>query len=1236
MDHGSSRDDNINMRSQMRTSFDEDYQELSSKRQRPRNSGGFLLQSLSNNESEPLSLQPEPRVSEVARGKRKALNGSQVGPKSMGKRDLRHYRDHSLGSSPLATEVVSAQPADPYVKMSPPAHSRTTGSLRSNSSSNNHNSTGSVTEGDIINDQRRSVVGYDTDPAQIVNLALNLSEGRRRNFGSGAYLQRDLSTKNRLSSYGQQKMGLPYSTSGGSLRQHLQQQRQNNRNSSPRSRKSSGGKVVSPSGQQQESHGNKHTAAEIPDLMAVPGTDGILNISDATYARAEKAKETFELLYEYRRLLEDLPVLPTIASIESSSRFKEHASLADQNLGRAYNPLQYIRNRKIRYRERKPLNAPAIGWKDIGRVRAWIDNVKGEREDGITRVDDRYPLPPFDIAQADSLMIDNDQVSNTASSNSNQASHPGRPYNDWTFTPWDLLADAYWLAQNENVTRIEDRSGRRILDQFQNHKTASPRMSKEYAQNSRKSTSVPRGYTSPERRQDQRKERKRLSKKVLDSNSPIDERGRKGRWTKGFIRSREPSTSDDSEGDMQTRLRHRHRPGRDHLDNLALEKQMMDILAKEEAQTQTQQISKEKDGGSNSETLEVSRMHTGPPENESSLRPQNRRPQPPQRLKTDMPLERQRQTPPRASFDEQRLRHRRMSSDDFDSTSPNSPSAVGFIPSIAINSSPPASLQAAPTASEEPHLSSVAPPKRTASPNMSKPAVSEHDFGAQSRTSLQLSRLITRETRESDPGRSKRSTDSGGGSFLSPTKSKSGNGKPWLHESRSLRSFKDSNEPDSRLRGFLKGGRIAELVGNQVSRAGDMLWRKDGANSASVAASPQTGYASGDSDIDDADISALDSSPNDLSRATTNNDLMGNVSRVSTASEKPRYFMSNLPNFRSPNHRDEQTPRSPRASPTLDPVSRQQRAQKERGRSSRFDRLAPPRIDMRTVSPSPSRSRAQTPSAEENVSRDSSINRSRSRVSSHSRLNDMLGIPGQVGTISKRPTPTGLASLEAEPESAKSRPKWSISDRGVSAIHDTISKSDIARVRALLLSSGIKANEIVRRAEVIPDEPSKLLQGLGDVIEDSLPRVPLVQEHVVAARLLITTIESNNHQVHDTKDRFTTITAKELSGRIAAIDKRVNASLSPLVRDSADDADAFSAQLTITHTLAVKQLNDNVDLILRRRRRRSRFFRRGGWAMLEWAVLGVMWMVWFIVVIVRLVRGTITGFIRTVKWLLWL
>ena len=1218
------------------------YETLSVRSHRPGKSGGFLLEDVPGNTSEAGQLEPQLQLSEIAMGKRKLGDGDLVVPRIRGKRRPQNRRQHSLGSSPLATEIVNAQADDAAPDQRTQAQAETQEakptSVRSTENGNKVTDSVSLLETGLNPKKPMVTKAYDTDPAKIVSMALNLSESRRRNFSSGVYhTNGDHKTKVPLNPADQRASGLLYSNGGDSLRQHLQQQRRSIRNASPRSARSASHKGSASSPAQQEKRGSRHSSCT-PDLSPQLGGEGILHASDATFARVEKAKEAFELFYEYRRLLQHLPSIPVV----SSSRLNAGHNTGNVQLqssgaiGRAYNPLQYIRNRKVRLRERKPLTAETQGWKDPRKVRAWVDTVKSEREGRVFRIDDRPPLPPFDIARSGPHHTNNSLAPSATQSQPVQAKHVERSHIDWNITPWDLLADVHWLSQDDNIKRIEGPSGNKIFDRPGTHQDAPSRASKESIRRPRISASLPRDNDSLDLRQmlatvarNQPKRPEKLRNLTSEPTSPVNERGRRNRWSKGFVRSREPSTSDDSDWDMQSKNK-----GRDHLDNIALEKQVMDLLMKEAT---------ENDSKSTYDTpsMEVSQkpdkfepeQHSG-----SVVRPPNQRPKAPQRLKTDITVPGKHETRPRTSLDEQRLGYQHMSSDDFDSTNPNSPTTAGYIPSIAINFSAPTSPRMSAISPKESDTSKFPTFRRGRSRSKSRTAVSDHYFEAGSKTSLQLSRAAPREPSTTDHRGGERPTKSSHG-FLSPVKSNAGGTRPDTPETRSLRRLKHANEPESKLRGFFKGGRIAEIVGSQVSRAGDILWRKEGGENGSAIASPLWSHASEDSDVDDADISALDSSPNDgLSRVTTNTE------GFSAVSEKPRYHMSNLPSFRSPRDRREQSPKSPKASPGLNPLSREQLEQKGRGRSSRFDRLAPPKLDMRNVSPSPSpgNGRSQSQDPETNASPATSVSRSQSRVPSHDRLNEMLGIPGKLGSVSKRPTPTGLSVLEAQTDGARQRPAlkekrhWSISDRGVSAVRGTITKRDIGRVRALLLSSGVKANEIARRADEVPEKPSKLLQGIKDVVKAPLPSASSTQEHIVAARLLTASIENVNGESQDAGARFSASSVKQLISKIDAIDQRVMGTLMPLVRDSADSADTFSAELTTTYTLAVKQLNDSIDLILRRRRRRSRWLRRGVWAMLEWAVLGIMWMVWFIVVVIRLVRGTIAGSTRAVKWLFWL
>lgn len=1214
------------------------WDEHSRRRQRPRSSGGFLLQVPPGPDSYPVTY-PEQEVSDNVKGKRKLLDGDIIVKKRSSARQ-QHRQKPSLGSSPLATEISNAQPSE-----QPPNTINSTNEYAP-SHQTSHKSR-NATEGLGLSkdgahpDSGRSAVGFDTDPAQIVNLALSLSESRRRNFSTGSHLvPRDAIEARRLPSTGQPILGLSPGTAGGSLRHHLQQQRQVPRNVSPRSSKSFGGTGAGSPLSQKKMPSRRSSA--LPDFNMGHIDNASINASDATIARVEKARAALELAYEYRRLLQYLPKLP--APTRSSRGSIKSQTISAEDLGRSYNPLQYIRNRKVRFNEKRPLDAEGQGWNVIENVRPWVDTVVAQGEDGLSRADRKSPLPSVDTFEQTLTVTDGTQAT------SSQARKVTRPHTVWEFAASDLLADAYWLHQDDNGMHIEDANGNKLVTDHRLPNDDRPRTSKESTRSHlRRSESFMRLNGSPERfraslenLRSGSKDRGRRRQDTKEPRSPVsDDNGsqtRKSRWPRKFVRSRSPSSSGESRGPK----RRGHQRGNDHLgsrdeyDNAALEKHMMEILAREaeDSEAVVEKIS--------AQSKRPENLDHGPNDrsglNGQIFESENRRPSALQRMRTDMPLSRKHEIVARASLDEQRFAHHRMSSDDFDSTAPNSPTASGFVPSIAINLSPPSSPPTATSSPRKPVPSRLSTFRRTHSPSVHKRVLSENDIEPDAGTLADISRQTTNESQPVNLIRKDRSLPTSNG-FLSPTKTDPLRG--------SIRSTKEGNVPDSRFRSLFKGGRIAELVGSGVSRVGDLFWKKDSSSHPSETNSPApSNFASEESNPDDGDDGLLNSSPdNDHSQKKTNTEDMSSLSRASPKSEQPKYHMSNLPSFQSSINRDRGLPNAAKATSGYDHITRQQLALRERGRSSRFDRLAPPKIDMRNISPSPSPS----PSPDHAVgrvtskgeSRHSSSSRSSRRVrSADKRLNDALKIPGKVATGYL--APTGLSRLAVHQQESRARPtpgdkrQWSISDRGLSAVRGTITKRDIARVRALLLSSGVKASEIVRRAEEIPANPSPLLQGLEDVFNGNLPHLPRSQEYIVAGRTLVSNIETTTQNLRDTADEFSHVTVDKLHHQIKDIDDRVNFELTPLVRAAADDADAFSTELTTTHTLAVKQLNDSVDLILRRRRRRLRWVRRWGWAMLEWTLLGVMWMVWFVVMVIQLVRSTIAAFVGGVRWLLWL
>lgn len=1221
--------------------------ELGHKRHKLRHSGGFLLQSASVQGSQAaVERRMNLENSQDVNGKRRAADGDLLIPK---RRTVprRYYNKPIVGSSPLATEVrhdasihithgKDGSSQDDIL----PLPSSTRSSLYYETDGNGTTSSAQLADDQESRQKAPSAIGYGTDPAQIVNLVLNLNESRRRQLSMGNSPPMSFGNR-RIPSLAQHNTGSPNginSGSGnGSLRYYLQSQRHASRNISPRSSRLQARDVSSSSSPRVGGSNALHTTTSTFDPSVTHET--LFFPSNATLARAEKARIAFSLSYEYRRLLPNLPVLSTYANSKPMSSSSSAKNIINpEDFGRVYNPLQYIRNRKIRYRQGKMLDSEADGWMNVDQVKQWIDSVAGNREVGTSSLDLHYVLSPFRGTRAESNMVD---------PMIEPSRHTGLPSNRWSFTPWDLLADAYWVHQGDNIKIIEDRDHRKLIPS-----PATPsRNSKDFASSPvRRSESSTRQNFTPERiqsllkpgRNDSRERgRRRLhphesKPSVVNSNSSRD---RRSRWPRKSIRSRSSSSSYESYDDgLRGHLRDSgYFRGRDP-ESAALEKQMREMLKKEFENVALPDITDTKinDNYKIDEVKKISDkklLTSSASINGDSEQGQNWRDVDYGRLTSDKS-----QRSPRGSLDEGRDVRIRHSLDEPVNSALNHVHAQNNIPSIAVDSS---SATTQNTGSKKDLPAWLSSHRR----NLSKErhAIGERDSETGPKEPKSLAQQKTNEANNQDsPSKDRIMTI--GNSLLSPTAAQVLGRRFRRPDGASARSAGDSNDSESRLRGFFRGGRIAELVGNEVHKVGGKIWKKESMNNLSRV-STKSGYASDVSDLE-ADLSGLDSSPeNRISRVTTKQEEHVQPMQKTATAERPKHI-NHLSSFNS------ETPKQNQASDTLDTswkddhISRQQVAQRIRGRSSRFDRLAPPKINVERVS-------RKLPAQKPRIRmRDTDISYSESRQSSGSgpgtplyaadkRLNIVLGTPGIAGSGGGPPVSI-LSSLESHQHRTSSRPgveqqrQWSISDRGVSAVRGTITKRDIARIQALLLSSGVKANEIVRRGQEVRESPSALLQSLEQMTKRPLPQVPRSQEHLLAAQISIASIESSNRQLRDDAEHFSTKTIEALHEQIRAIDEHVALKLTPAVRAAADEADDFGTQLTTTYTLAVKELNDSVNVLLRRRGRRFRWMRRAGYVLLEWALLGLMWWVWLVVVIVLLCRGTIRAFVKGVRWLLWL
>lgn len=348
-------------------------------------------------------------------------------------------------------------------------------------------------------------------------------------------------------------------------------------------------------------------------------------------------------------------------------------------------------------------------------------------------------------------------------------------------------------------------------------------------------------------------------------------------------------------------------------------------------------------------------------------------------------------------------------------------------------------------------------------------------------------------------------------------------------------------------------------------------------------------------------------------------------STTSKASKKATGYHLELPSFRSQSKIDEDS-----ASELSDNHISRQTRETAKNRSARFDKLAPPGLDLSRISSTSSRSPSQD------------------------RINRLLARPGGVGHAGL--PMTALAKDRRQPTSApdtspKHRPSrptlegkrhWSITDsqkdlsRSISSDTIDVTPSEIARVRALYLCSGIKAKEINRRALEVRSPPASFLVRAAASAHKDLYPVARKEEHVLAARILTKAFESRIAALQAAARTFREDTVVDLEARIAELKASVETSLFARVREGGDEALAVSSRVSADAPLAVKQITDDIEHMVRMRRRRTRWVRRVGWTLLEWALLGFMWCAWLVVTLTRVVTRGFAFFWRIVRWLLWL
>lgn len=1049
----------------------------------------------------------------------------------------------------------------------------------------------------------------DLDPTRIVDMALSLSESRQMMTS-----RRSTSQPNppRL-------VSLPNPGVGSNLKQHLQQQRRSLRNVSPRPALGSSLKVKS---------GDWSSSPLQAKFGASNGVAFQYQFSPSTLARVHKAKEHLELMTQYRRLLEILPPLkgkcgPSTAGSPPSSpsvslKAFRQGGIGEVSLGqRQYNPLQYIRNRKVRARERKVIDGDLQGFGDIESVRSWVDQAwKLATLTKTPSTGSDITLPLFEPA--------NDKTcEGLTSSGLKNAQRMRRPRVDWFFEPCDIIADAYWLEQDHHKFLIEDRHWHRLYPSPSESSKNFPRAadgSSHMPRTSVKSleemgapvTSNDSGDAKPDADNTELSAAARAKQKLHDFRH-----NNFGYNHHGPLRLRGDSDSDLSESEDEAKYPYRKWLGRGRSGTITsdanhlLRKQMLEMIKREEMGKELEDIQDTEEAPNVSQTRDM-------PENASSLR------------------SRQVQSLRESLVDVRESTERDLWSRDL--TDPSSQHRSGR-PILQLPTDPR-------KAYADENTSLPVSPERKPSRERSSSRIRGEDNLALARPSSPFRSPLSRvrrmlKDRERETGNiTQESETDDDGDVLSrardyaptedrPTPPGSRGSSPpariahWQNH-HSHKSQRGLNAPRLRddqpvgVRGMFKGPRIDTVIRGGVSRLGDILWKKDG-------------FGDDPGEVESADES---------DHATRGLRRLSFASAGSKAADEheavpgPKNFLDTMPHFQRVNGPRKTSANDDLASNTLELPGA------SGPNSSRFDPLK----TLTSVRSAP-------------VSPSTSIPSQRRLVDS-----DAAGSDSESSTV-----PEGLRRTDKKLKAVMqgeglnklnediSRP-WSYTDKRFPQERTQLSKREVARIRALILSSGIKAMEINRRANerVRPFERCGNSTGgtalrlnatgidWGDVAELTADQSDLHKEvachelYSLAAHRLAVAVQSSAQRWQASAERFTNKTSVDLQKRTWALRSRVEDDLLSITRNAAAEADKTNAELALDQPLRVKEVNDTIEKMLRRRRRRFRWLRRAGWLTVEWLLVGLMWYVWFVVMVLRIFRGVFEGALAVVKWLLWL
>ncbi|KAK7739903.1 hypothetical protein SLS53_005496 [Cytospora paraplurivora] len=1084
----------------------------------------------------------------------------------------------------------------------------------------------------ISSPPRSSTSSMDMDSTQIVSMALNLSESRR------------LAQRRHVSQPMPPRL-VPLPTDNGvagSLRHQLQQQRRVSRTLSPRPER-----VAS----QRMGTGGKMGSPLQPPFDPMHADGGFrYHFSNSTLARAQRAKDYMELLAQYRRVLELLPPLqPNGLSKASSSNdptttagplmpMNPNLTNTTGQLGRPYDPLQYIRNRKVRARERMNIDGESQGFGDVNRVTDWVDDVAKWVATRQMRTPGSSALPPFNAADVYSVDTSSAHITRPSIS----IIKPKRPRNDWIIEPADLLADVYWLEQDDHKRLVEDASGRRIFPQdsglyrslSQRTNDASPGVAKPpgYLLGSG-SEDAPGKVTRSEHDHAAASTRERARQKLQELRSFHRRAGSIQGQGHHILRRRDSSSSSSSDSDHPKKRGRSETFGGTEKD--ILEKQMAEMIARESQETDTkppqepeeQQLKTRPskiiitpDTVDTSNQAEATLQHNRI-ESRMGLSDANTKDHI-SRWRTDSP-----QRHNRESLDVPAFRIRSSMESEYSSL--NSPGLrKSFSDNHLVGSG--AEISPSPSRSGSPSRNPFSKIKQKFRDRSRERAERHHEALSSEKVDIETSEAVVggaimkaAKTLSNNPELAddrKRSRSRPTSVGLEPKLSQRRTGESQRSQ-RKLNSVRPG-ESNSGLRSFFKGPRIDSVLKSGVSRVSEMLWKKE----AEAEDSDPSSLSFDESDIE---IRGRPEERKSLSPDSSNKE------RPNPMKHESKHFLDVMPPFKSTSQsRDESSHHEAVGQPLSKTIS---------SRSARFELLKPPRIDISAAESSTETKKNQSMVVSDSESHTESVDEQQETTS---------------GQPSFAPPVDATVTYPLAAEWSRDNRHLAIPEQCLLPKHAPLSKREIARLRAMMLSSGVMAREISRRAyqaqTIGPNTPNDhhdVLSALGKSItwpevtqlapeeqRRELVTQPISQADLflVTARVLGAAIQKSHQHWESEAEAFNRRARADIDGHIERLRTRVQLDLSAMTRAASEEADEVSGDLVDGQRRKVKSVVDVIEKLSRRRRRRFRWVRRGGWLALEWLLVGFMWYVWFLVMIAKLFLGVGKGFVRGVRWLLWL